>query len=61
MMLCCVAMAYVNVRWNKQKKDELDQLIAQNGWTEEDVKREREKAAFRDLTDKENVFFLYTR
>jgi hypothetical protein len=60
-MLCCVLMAYINVRWNRQKKRELEKLVTDNGWTEEDVQREREKAAFQDLTDKENVFFIYTR
>jgi MFS family permease len=60
-MLCCVLMAYINVRWNRQKKKELEKLVADNGWTEEDVQREREKAAFQDLTDKENVYFTYTR
>ena len=54
-------MAYVNTRWNKEKKAALETLIADNGWSEEDVTREREKAAFLDLTDKENVFFVYTR
>ncbi|KAK5120441.1 hypothetical protein LTR85_006380 [Meristemomyces frigidus] len=61
LMMVCAAMAYVNVRWNKQKKAALEKLIAENGWTEEDVMREREKAAFLDLTDRENVFFTYTR
>jgi ACS family allantoate permease-like MFS transporter len=61
MMLCCAAMAFVNVRLNRQKKVALESLTAQNGWTEEDVMRQREKAAFLDLTDKENVFFSYTR
>ena len=60
-MACCVLMAYINVRWNRQKKRQLEKLVADNGWTEEDVQREREKAAFQDLTDKENVFFTYTR
>lgn len=60
-MACCVLMAFINVRLNKKKKAELEKLIADNGWTEEDVQREREKAAFLDLTDKENVFFTYTR
>ena len=60
-MLCCVLMAYINVRWNKQKRKQLEKLIADNGWTKEDVQREREKAAFQDLTDKENVYFTYTR
>ncbi len=61
LMFCCAVMAYVNVRWNRQKKAELEKLIAENNWTEEDVEREREKAAFLDLTDRENVFFMYTR
>jgi MFS transporter, ACS family, allantoate permease len=61
MMFACALMAWVNVRWNKQKRAALDKLIAENGWSEEDVTREREKAAFQDLTDRENVFFVYTR
>ncbi|KZT53853.1 MFS general substrate transporter [Calocera cornea HHB12733] len=61
MMCCCVAMAYVNIRWNRQKKAALAKLIEEKGWSEEDVEREREKAAFLDLTDRENVFFVYTR
>jgi ACS family allantoate permease-like MFS transporter len=54
-------MAWINVRWNKQKKAKLQEMIEEKGWTEEDVQREREKAAFADLTDRENVFFTYTR
>lgn len=61
LMCCCVAMAYVNVRWNRQKRAALEKLIADNGWSEADVEREREKVAFLDLTDRENVFFTYTR
>ncbi|KAK5164584.1 uncharacterized protein LTR77_009790 [Saxophila tyrrhenica] len=61
LMLTCVVMAYVNVRWNRQKRAQLAKLVEENGWSEEDVSREREKAAFLDLTDRENVFFTYTR
>lgn len=61
MMLCCVAMAVVNTRLNKQKKTALDALIAENEWSEQDVERERERHAFLDLTDRENVFYAYTR
>lgn len=60
-MVCNVWMALVNVKWNRQKKAKLEKLIADNGWTEEDVRREREQAAFLDLTDRANVFFNYTR
>lgn len=61
LMASCAVMAYVNVRWNRQKKAALEKLIVDNGWTDQDVEREREKAAFLDLTDRENVFFTYTR
>ena len=54
-------MAWINMRWNKQKKAKLQKMIDEKKWTEEDVQREREKAAFADLTDRENVFFTYTR
>lgn len=61
MMGCCVVMAFVNIRLNKQKKAALEALVVQNGWSEEDVERERERSAFLDLTDRENVFYVYTR
>jgi MFS transporter, ACS family, allantoate permease len=60
-MALCVVMAYINVRWNRLKKAELARLVEQNGWSEEDVQKEREKAAFLDMTDRENVYFTYTR
>lgn len=60
-MGCCVIMAYINVRWNRQKREQLEKMREENGWGEEDVQRERERVAFLDLTDRENVFFTYTR
>lgn len=54
-------MAFVNTRLNKQKKAALEALVVQNGWSEQDVERERERSAFLDLTDRENVFYVYTR
>ncbi|KZT53840.1 MFS general substrate transporter [Calocera cornea HHB12733] len=53
MMALNVIMAWINVRMNRTKKAKLAALVAEKGWTEEDVEREREKAAFLDLTDKE--------
>ncbi|BGP17373.1 hypothetical protein JCM10213v2_005391 [Rhodosporidiobolus nylandii] len=44
---------------NIVEQAKLDRLIAENGWTEEDVNRERDKAAFLDLTDRENIFTRY--
>lgn len=60
-MVACALMAYINVRWNRQKRAALEKLTNEHGWTPEDVEKEREKAAFLDLTDRENVFFSYTR
>jgi len=61
-MMCLNAiMAWINVRNNRIKRAKIAALKEEHGWTDEDVEREREKAAFLDLTDKENVFFTYTR
>ena len=60
-MALAAVMAYINVRLNRQKRAVLEKMVAENGWTEEDVERERQKAAFLDLTDGENVYFTYTR
>lgn len=50
-MVACGIMAWINVRMNRQKKVALAQLIADNGWSEQDIELEREKAAFLDLTE----------
>ena len=44
---------------NKQKARRLEAVIQENGWTPDDVAREAAKAAFADLTDKENIFMTY--
>ncbi|GAA5956421.1 hypothetical protein JCM10213_006863 [Rhodosporidiobolus nylandii] len=59
MLPVTLAMNLYTRRLNKQKQAKLDRLIAENGWTEEDVNRERDKAAFLDLTDRENIFTRY--
>ncbi|KAL6303081.1 MFS general substrate transporter [Sparassis latifolia] len=52
-MVACIVLRFINLHMNKNKKRALDAAIAANNWTEEDVQREREKAAFLDMTDKE--------
>ena len=42
-----------------EKDAQLAEMIKIHGWTPEDVEREASKAAFADLTDKENVFMRY--
>jgi|SRR5882762_3928363 len=51
-------LRYFNQRLNRQRLKKLEELKAQNGWTDADVQRERERHAFMDLTDREYVFIL---
>ncbi|GAA5857902.1 hypothetical protein JCM1840_000959 [Sporobolomyces johnsonii] len=46
-------------RLNKQKAEEVSRLVAEHGWSEEDLQREKDRYAFLDLTDKENPFYVY--
>jgi ACS family allantoate permease-like MFS transporter len=54
-----LSMSFYTTYLNKRKDKQLAALIEQNGWSEEDVDRERAKAAFLDLTDRKNVFAKY--
>lgn len=46
--------------WLNKKKDQtLAVLIEEKQWTDADIERERDHAAFMDLTDRENPFFRY--
>ncbi|GAA5914683.1 uncharacterized protein JCM6883_001039 [Sporobolomyces salmoneus] len=54
-----IAFNYYILWLNKKKDERLQELIKENGWTPEDVEREAAKAAFADLTDKENPFMRY--
>ncbi|KAJ7179249.1 MFS general substrate transporter [Mycena filopes] len=51
---------WINLRLNMKKRAKLAEIKAQNGWSDEDVQRERDKHAFADLTDKQNPYFIYT-
>jgi ACS family allantoate permease-like MFS transporter len=52
-------MRWINIRLNVKKAKVLAETIAANGWTDDDVRRESERAAFLDMTDKKNIFFTY--
>ncbi|GAA5950668.1 hypothetical protein JCM3765_000572 [Sporobolomyces pararoseus] len=47
-------------RQNKKKAEEVARLVAEHGWSEEELQREKDRYAFLDLTDKQNPFFVYT-
>lgn len=51
---------WINQRLNAKRKTALEEETARKGWSHEDVQRERERHAFLDLTDKQNIFFVYT-
>ncbi|CCM04872.1 uncharacterized protein FIBRA_07065 [Fibroporia radiculosa] len=51
---------WINQRLNSKRLVALAEAKARNGWTDEDVQKERERHAFLDLTDKQNLFFVYT-
>ncbi|KAI0771463.1 MFS general substrate transporter [Trametes elegans] len=53
-------LRWINIRLNAKKAAKLEEETRKNGWTKEDVQRERERHAFMDLTDKQNPFFVYT-
>ncbi|KAH7887815.1 MFS general substrate transporter [Phlebopus sp. FC_14] len=59
-LLVSFLLRWINLRLNKKKKARLAEEKARRGWTDEDVQRERERHAFADLTDKQNLFFVYT-
>jgi MFS transporter, ACS family, allantoate permease len=51
----CMLIRWVNVRLNVRKRLLVARMKAENGWSEEDLERERQRHAFLDLTDKECV------
>ncbi|KZT61147.1 MFS general substrate transporter [Calocera cornea HHB12733] len=56
----CIVLRLLNIHLNRLKRAEVQRLIAEKGWTEEDVMKEKERNAFADLTDRENPYFVYT-
>ncbi|KAI0771462.1 MFS general substrate transporter [Trametes elegans] len=59
-LVLCFIIRWVNLWMNREKRRMIADLKRHNGWTDEDVRRERDKAAFADMTDKQNPFFVYT-
>ncbi|EKM59830.1 uncharacterized protein PHACADRAFT_250561 [Phanerochaete carnosa HHB-10118-sp] len=59
-LFLCYLLRGINLHMNKQRKARLEEEKARHGWTDEDVQKERERHAFMDLTDKQNLFFVYT-
>lgn len=49
-------LRWINLRLNKKKQAHIAELKARNGWSDDDVQRERERHAFLDMTDRQYVF-----
>ncbi|RDB22485.1 hypothetical protein Hypma_010282 [Hypsizygus marmoreus] len=56
----CFLLRWINLRLNVRKLAQIAEEKARRGWSDEDIQRERERHAFADLTDKENMYFVYT-
>ncbi|TFK75983.1 MFS general substrate transporter [Pluteus cervinus] len=54
-----LSLRWANIRLNKKKQEQIAELQARKGWTEADLRRERDRHAFADLTDRENIYFVY--
>ncbi|GAA5827258.1 hypothetical protein JCM3770_003549 [Rhodotorula araucariae] len=54
-----LAMHFHTRRLNRQKAEQVRALVEANGWTDEDLQREKDAAGFRDLTDVTNPFYEY--
>ncbi|UZJ55735.1 hypothetical protein CBS101457_005055 [Exobasidium rhododendri] len=59
-LVACL-LRFLVLRAIAKKQAGIVQLKVQHGWSEADVARERDAIAFRDLTDKENPYFAYTK
>ncbi|KAF9226444.1 hypothetical protein BS17DRAFT_764715 [Gyrodon lividus] len=46
-------LRHINVRLNRTKLKALEELKASRSWSDDDVRKERERRAFADLTDKQ--------
>ncbi|GJE84701.1 MFS general substrate transporter [Phanerochaete sordida] len=58
-LFICYLLRGINMYMNKKKLARLAEEKARRGWSDEDVQKERERHAFMDLTDKQNIFFVY--
>ncbi|THH33779.1 hypothetical protein EUX98_g426 [Antrodiella citrinella] len=59
-LVVSLLLRWINLRLNAKKRAALQQEKESKGWTDADVQKERERHAFMDLTDKQNIFFVYT-
>lgn len=49
----CFVIRWVNIRLNVKKRKHILEMKERNGWTDEDLVKEKQHHAFLDMTDKE--------
>lgn len=52
-------LRHINVKLNIKRRAIIEEIKREKGWTDDDVQKEKERRAFADMTDKQNVFFQY--
>lgn len=52
-------LRHINVRLNIKRRAMIEEIKREKGWTDDDVQKEKDRRAFADMTDKQNVFFQY--
>lgn len=58
-LVLCFIIRWVNLWMNRKKQRALEAMKRRNGWSDQDVQRERERAAFSDMTDKQYVLHFF--
>ncbi|TFK73160.1 MFS general substrate transporter [Pluteus cervinus] len=56
----CFTLRWINIHLNNRKQVQVAELKARRGWSDADMQKERDRHAFADLTDYENIYFVYT-
>jgi MFS transporter, ACS family, allantoate permease len=54
-LVLCLLIRTVNLKLMTEKRNAVERLKSDNGWSDIDLERERQRHAFLDMTDKECV------
>jgi hypothetical protein len=46
-------LCHIDVRLNIKRRARIEEIERENGWTDDDVKKEKDHRAFADMTDKQ--------
>jgi ACS family allantoate permease-like MFS transporter len=46
-------LRHINVKLNIKRRAQIEEIKRENGWTDDDVKKEKDRRAFADMTDKQ--------